>query len=134
MEIIKDIFIPKYKRSNSVHIVDSTGVTVFNVIENSVAADYLVATLNSEPYTEKQLEYENKLKERGCVWVIDNNFYIALDDNGQKRKLFMIRGWGHMTGTGVTALHLSAKDAIQIQQEFLRYTIDKLNERLHSEH
>lgn len=51
----------------------------------------------------------------------DKNNAIILFDEVPK---IMIRGWGHLTGTG--ALNLSEEDAIKIQDDFAKFIIEKL--------
>lgn len=51
----------------------------------------------------------------------DKNNAIILFDEVPK---IMIRGWGHLTGTG--ALNLSEEVAVKIQDDFAEYIIEKL--------
>lgn len=38
---------------------------------------------------------------------------------------FMVRGWGHLIGTG--GLHLDSDDAMETQDDFINYIFERLN-------
>jgi hypothetical protein len=38
----------------------------------------------------------------------------------------IVRGWGHLTGTGTHALKLSAEEAVKIQTDFAHFIISRL--------
>lgn len=40
-------------------------------------------------------------------------------------KLLLLRGWGHLTGVG--GLNLEPEEAMDIQDEFLKYCVNQLN-------
>lgn len=56
---------------------------------------------------------------------INGDIYAFSTINKKKKHIMMIRGWGHLTGTG--ALNLSDEDAVRIQDEFGQYIVETLN-------
>lgn len=56
----------------------------------------------------------------------DNGDIFAFSSIAKKKKhIMMIRGWGHLTGTG--GLNLSNEEATHIQDEFGKYIVEVLN-------
>ncbi|WQJ53456.1 MAG: hypothetical protein [Wendovervirus sonii] len=53
-------------------------------------------------------------------------FLYFVDDSMNVHKIAMVRGWGHLTGTG--ALNLNSDKAAEIQDDFLNWVCDQLNE------
>lgn len=54
-----------------------------------------------------------------------NEAIIYTRANGRKQQFIVIRGWGHLIGTG--GLNLPEEDAIKIQDDFAAYIIEKLS-------
>lgn len=54
------------------------------------------------------------------AWTLHQSTDFALDG----KYVFRVRGWGNLTGTG--ALHLPINDALRIQDEFVKYILEKL--------
>lgn len=79
------------------------------VISESLRAE-LVGTINgtNNKTTEAPLSYKD-----GIIYHIDREFIL-------------MRGWGHLTGRG-GGLGLDVEVAMEIQDEFAQYIIDKLN-------
>ena len=63
------------------------------------------------------------------IFRCDNQIVSAIfcegPNNGKEIKLFRIRGWGMLTGSG--GFHLSAENAIEIQDAFAAYCVEMLN-------
>ena len=94
------------------------------------------------PSYEKGLEIDDKsihdiiAKLNGDSNVIIENYYNFTYKDGEiwafstkakkKKKVMLIRGWGHLTGTG--GLHLSESAATKIQDDFGQYIINILND------
>lgn len=67
--------------------------------------------------------------------IILENYYNFSYNNGEiwafstkakkKKHIMLIRGWGHLTGTG--GLHLKDEDAAKIQDDFGQYIVNTLN-------
>lgn len=68
--------------------------------------------------------------------IIDDWYNFSYDGNGRilayslktqkQKKVMMIRGWGHLTGTG--SLNLPNEVAIKIQDDFGKYIVETLNQ------
>jgi hypothetical protein len=63
-------------------------------------------------YSSKKFEKE---------WCIKNNTFIYYDDT----KVFVVRGWGMLTGSG--GYKLKESDAILIQDSFAKHIVNALN-------
>ncbi len=62
------------------------------------------------------------IKEDRLKWRVDGvDFYF------NDLYLFCVRGWGHLTGVG--GLNLSEQKAEQIQDDFIKYIISKIEGR-----
>ena len=63
------------------------------------------------------------------IYRCDNQVVIATlyegSNDGKEIKLFRIRGWGMLTGSG--GFHLPAEKAIEIQDAFAAYCVEMLN-------
>ena len=74
-------------------------------------------------------------KLNGDDSIILENYYNFSYNDGEiwafstkakkKKHIMLIRGWGHLIGTG--GLHLNVEDAAKIQDDFGQYIIDTLN-------
>lgn len=74
-------------------------------------------------------------KLNGNSNVIIENYYNFTYKDGEiwafstkakkKKHIMLIRGWGHLTGTG--GLHLKDEDAAKIQDAFGQYIVETLN-------
>lgn len=67
---------------------------------------------------------DKKLK-KGNVIVEGGEVYFNHPDNAGPVKIFLIRGWGRLTGTG--GLRLSPEEAAKLQDDFGEYIVNKLN-------
>ena len=75
-------------------------------------------------------------KLNGDNSIILENYYNFSYNNGEiwafstkakkKKHIMLIRGWGHLTGTG--GLHLKDEDAAKIQDDFGQYIVNILND------
>jgi len=90
---------------------------------------------------EKDSHIDNKsihdiiAKLNGDNSIILENYYNFSYNNGEiwafstkakkKKHIMLIRGWGHLTGTG--GLHLKDEDAAKIQDDFGQYIVETLN-------
>lgn len=63
--------------------------------------------------------YSSKKFEK--KWCIKNNTFIYYDDT----KVFVVRGWGMLTGSG--GYKLKESDAILIQDSFAKHIVNALN-------
>lgn len=71
---------------------------------------------NTDPYKTKKTFYQK-----------DGVVYCRIEDKGQELKLFRIRGWGMLTGTG--GYNLPADEAAEIQDAFTDYCVEMLNKK-----
>lgn len=58
-------------------------------------------------------------------WTLMDNIFLCYED----KKIMFVRGWGMLTGTGVSAYHLNEHTAKKLQDNFARYILNKLNEK-----
>jgi hypothetical protein len=63
-------------------------------------------------------------KNDGIVWCK----FLEGDKEGMEYKMFRIRGWGMLTGTG--GYNLDPDVAADVQDNFMNYCINRLNKRL----
>lgn len=63
---------------------------------------------------------EKKGKIEGNIEYIKKEGFITVDG----KALILIRGWGHLTGTG--GLHLKQEEASKLQDEFAEHIVNKL--------
>jgi hypothetical protein len=66
----------------------------------------------------KQHQFKHKFYREGIEIYSDNPIFKG-------EPILIIRGWGYLTGPG--GLHLSAEEAIKIQDEFGDYIVEQLN-------
>lgn len=77
----------------------------------------IIAKLNGDSKVNVENYYNFTYKD-GKIW--------AFSSKAKKKKhIILIRGWGHLIGTG--GLHLKAEDAAKIQDDFGQYIVDTLN-------
>lgn len=91
------------------YIWSSNRVMTFNIlISNKEIITELLAIINGESTKKvsKEVTYEDG--------------YIKIDGN----PIFLLRGWGHLTGCG--ALNLPAEKAANIQDDFANWVVNKL--------
>lgn len=72
--------------------------------------------VNTEPYKTKKTFYQK-----------DGIVYCQIENKDQELKLFMIRGWGMLTGIG--GYNLSVDKAAEIQDTFTNYCVEMLNKK-----
>ena len=95
----------------------------------TMALDFEYGNGNTEEEFQKKMAFAQKIID--CIngvkpFDMPLNFgvYNSIDFCYNGKYVFCVRGWGHLTGTG--ALHLPEKEAARIQDEFVRYILDKL--------
>lgn len=77
----------------------------------------IIAKLNGDDSIILENYYNFSYKD-GEIW--------AFSTKAKKKKhIMLIRGWGHLTGTG--GLHLKDEDAAKIQDDFGQYIVETLN-------
>lgn len=96
----------------SIYVRDSNRRVVFNWLKE----------LNEE----ERLEIVNKLNGNGKKKfnASRDNVHILIDDS----PIFLVRGWGYLTGHGIGGLGLQPQEAIEIQDSLLEWVIEKLGE------
>lgn len=72
--------------------------------------------VDTEPYKTKKTFYQK-----------DGVVYCRIEDKDQELKLFRVRGWGMLTG--VSGYNLPADKAAEIQDTFINYCVEMLNEK-----
>ena len=78
----------------------------------------IIAKLNGDSNVIIENYYNFNYKD-GEIW--------AFSSKAKKKKhIMLIRGWGHLTGTG--GLHLKDEDAAKIQDDFGQYIVETLND------
>lgn len=115
MKTWKDVYELPLKIAIASHVWDNKDAFVFQF----VASD--------EKLREKVIEVINgtrEVKGRTSNFIYKDGF-IQAEDTGAK--LILIRGWGHLTGGGVTALNSSAEEASNIQRTFAEYILSRIN-------
>ena len=89
---------------------DETMVLDFELDVDMKVREEIIAIINKEK--------ESSTKGK---WHVEDAIDFFLDDV----YMFCVRGWGHLTGTG--AMHLPEESAARIQDEFVKYILDRLN-------
>lgn len=62
----------------------------------------------------KEITKYNNIQVNDCALTIDEC-------------LIVIRGWGHLTGIG--GLHLEPEEAVKVQDEFIKYIVNKISNK-----
>ena len=101
-----DIFWPAY-------IITNNNVIVFNILKHDL--DLINKILDIINGNSNEI-IKNEIKYQDCKIVINNI------------PIFLIRGWGYLTGPG--GLGLSTGQAVIIQEDFVNWIIDKLQGKL----
>lgn len=108
----KNIYIQPFHNDEycDVYVKDSQNQVVFNKCENnSELYDRILSKLNG--FTDEKIK------------VTKQGNYIYLDG----RRILLIRGWGRLTGAGMSGFQLSSNEASNIQDEFGNWVVDILN-------
>lgn len=94
-------------------------------IENSYIAEYPIRGQRGEQLSDAIIRYVNGESDYrpDCVWSKDKDDPVVICMNGEP--CMCIRGWGELCGAG--ALHLSNNEATKIQDDFIDFLINKLN-------
>ena len=79
-----------------------------------------VSRINGE-YKVQQVKKEYYHKNDGIVYCR----VLEGENEGKEYKLFRIRGWGMLTGTG--GYHLPEETAAEVQDAFMEYCVEMLN-------
>ena len=94
---------------------------------DTIALDFKYG--NTEEEYKQMLEFAKKVVD--CIngvkpleLPLNWGVYNGIDFCYNGKYVFCVRGWGHLTGTG--ALHLPEKEAARIQDEFVKYILEKL--------
>lgn len=89
-----------------IHIKSNNNITTFNIISDDMElVKDILSVINGESDKKfEDVEYQDEI----------------IKVNG--KKIFLIRGWGHLTGT----LQLDPNNAIKIQDDFCNWMIKKL--------
>lgn len=105
--------ISEFKDADFTYIYDKKYNQIIQYIQEIDEDDQqkILDKLNNK--TDKKFEHKFE--------IIDNG-YIAYNS----QKLFLARGWGYLTGT--SGCNLNPEDAIKVQEQILKYIINKLNE------
>lgn len=84
------------------------------------AKEGFVSRINGEHNTQ-QVKKEYYHKNDGIVYCR----VLEGENEGKEYKLFRIRGWGMLTGTG--GYHLPEETAAEVQDAFMEYCVEMLN-------
>lgn len=84
------------------------------------AKEGFVSRINGE-YKVQQVKKEYYHKNDGIVYCR----VLEGENEGKEYKLFRIRGWGMLTGTG--GYHLPEETAAEVQDAFMEYCVEMLN-------
>jgi len=139
MEILKDAFRPKFTVSPyAIYVFDGDGNVAMNVLLpcktnnggklddtdlNARFLKYVISILNNEE-PEPDVIASDTMKH--IEWYSDGGFIFTHSKaTGVDIKVFLIRGWGHLTGIG--GLHLPQEEAARLQDEFEQYIVETLN-------
>ena len=84
----------------------------FDCDKNRAIMENIVKKLNGDTSIkfDKKFEYDDYIE-----------FYYG------DKYAFCIRGWGHLTGTGTSALNLPSDEAVKIQDDFAKWVLETLN-------
>lgn len=106
----KDVYqLPIKEDDFGSYIYSSNGVMTFdNIIDNREIITELLAIINGE---------SNKRVKKDVTY---EDGYIKIGGY----HIFLLRGWGHLTGCG--ALNLPAGKAAKIQDDFANWVVNKL--------
>lgn len=111
---MKDIsFLEVYKLplnidSNSIYIISDSNVTTFSILTSNInKIKKIIEAINGE----SNKKYDNVLYRDEVIYV-DND------------PIFIIRGWEYLTGIG--GLNSPFKKAIEIQDSFCNWVVNKL--------
>lgn len=94
-------------------------------IENSYIAEYPIRGQRGEQLSDAIIRYVNGESDYrpNFVWSKDKDDPVVICMNGEP--CMCIRGWGELCSTG--ALHLTNNEATKIQDDFIDFLINKLN-------
>lgn len=98
-------FIPSYSKNEDELILSEDYRDIILSIINGQSPNLLAG----------DFKYENTY-----IWIRLDRWY----------KIILIRGWGHLTGTG--GLHLPEKEATKIQDNFGNWIAETLNKKLNN--
>lgn len=106
----KDVYqLPLIDDNSTRYIFSKNGVMTFDkIIDNKEIINELLAIINGE--STKKVKADVKYEEG----------YIKIDGH----PVFLLRGWGHLTGCG--ALNLPEEKAAKIQDDFANWVVNKL--------
>lgn len=106
----KDVYqLPLSEDDFCSYIYSSNGVMTFDIIiDNRVIITELLEIINGE---------SNKRVKRDVTY---EDGYVKIGGY----HIFLLRGWGHLTGCG--ALNLPAEKAAKIQDDFANWVVNKL--------
>ena len=101
--------------------------------DDKMAFDWLVNI--SRDVKQKLIDHINGVdtepyKTKKTFYLKDGIVYCRIEDgpdSGQEIKLFRIRGWGMLTGSG--GYHLSQEKAAEVQDTFAEYCVEMLNKK-----
>ncbi len=89
----------------------------------AITFDYSISKELAQAITDV-INGEDKEIKLSDMYIDGADFYSKDYDS----LIFSVRGWGHLTGTG--GLNLKEKEAIKVQDEFIKYIYQRLYENL----
>lgn len=103
--------------------------------KSNMAFDFASHLLSEGPVAQISKEDKQRLIDivNGDKEPVKSNTYsyedgwIMFHQDGQKLPFLLIRGWGHLTGSG--GLNLQPETAGRLQDEFAQYIISRLTNR-----
>ncbi len=127
MKTFKDIYKFPLKKEYS-RVTDKTGAFVFQFEPKFKNGDYSEGWLELEDRILVRLNGTENKNLEGTTFIHEAGKIYAVQGD-KKMHVITIKAWGYLTGTG--GLHLSSKEACNIQDTFADFIIVKLNQQTH---
>lgn len=94
--------------SNSIYIISDNNITTFSILTSNIdKVKKIIEVINRE----SNKKYNNVLYKDEVIYVDDD-------------PIFIIKGWGYLTGIG--GLNLPFEKAIEIQDSFCNWVVNRL--------